>query len=427
MATTACGGPGSSPSPTAPAKAEPTALAALPTISRTPEPTRTPVPTASPTQAPATATPTPQVLTAKEVGDLLGSAETSYAGSIAARAHNVELATERLDGTAIAPGDVFSFNRALGGASIAKGFKIGYGITMKDGQAETIESVAGGICQVSTTLFQAAYWAGLPIVERYYHLYWISKYGKPPKGALGFDATVDEPSLDFKFRNTTDHFLRIDSWVKGQSIGFRIMGVEPGWEVFSSKPNVTNVIPKKTEIVRQEDPSMSPGQELWVETAEDGFTVEVTRTVKDKAGKQIDEYTFRHRYLPARNVILVGTKGATPTPAATPTAEPTLEPTAAPPTATSAPAKPAPTPPPAGRTASGNIIVPNVVGLPEAQGKAAIAQAGLANSYTNYQGKDQLPDAVRNRVPVGTILSQTPAGGAEVKPGTTVLVAVRKD
>lgn len=363
-------------------------------------------------------------MAAKDVSDLLGSSETSYAGSIPARATNVELATKRLDGFEIGPGAVFSFNKALGGATIANGFKVGYGITLKDGQAETIESVAGGICQVSTTLFQAAYWAGLPFVERHYHLYWISKYGKPPKGALGFDATVDEPSLDLKFRNTTGNPIRIDSWIQDQSIGFKIFGVEPGWEVFSSKPDVSNVVKTNTEVVRQYDPSLAAGQELWVEAAEDGFTVQVTRTVKEKSGKTVDEYTFKNRYLPARNVILVGTPQATATPKATETPEPqpTAEPTKPPPSPTAKP-----TTGNGSTTTPGKVRVPNVVGMSEAQGKAAISKAGLANSYTNYQGKDQLPDNVRKAVPIGTILSQTPAAGSEVNPGTTVLVAVRKD
>jgi vancomycin resistance protein YoaR len=115
--------------------------------------------------------------------DRLGDARSDYSFSIPSRRHNVELATGRLDGTLIPPGGLCSFNAAVGAQTIANGYREAYGIALVGGtgpgtgQVATVSSVAGGICQVATMLFQAAYRAGLPIEERNRHLYWIPGYG----------------------------------------------------------------------------------------------------------------------------------------------------------------------------------------------------------------------------------------------------------
>ena len=390
---------------------ESTRVAPTPTaVPPTPVPTATPIPTLEPT-----ATATPILYDPARLVDRLGSAQTSYAGSIPERAWNVELAAKRLDGTKVPPGGVFSFNQAVGPTTLKAGFKIGYGITIKDDRPETVPSVAGGICQVATTVFQAAYWAGFPFVERHHHLYWIPRYGQPPSGRTGFDATVDDPGVDLRFRNTTDDWIRLNSWFDGAHVGFVIRGVDPGWDVEVGKPRLSDVVKTSPEVVRQEDPTMPAGRQLDVEHAEDGFKVTVGRLVK-LDGKVIDEYVFTNSYRPSRNVVLVGTKGATPTPAA-------VTPTPAPPTQTT----PAPTPTRApGRPADGRATVPSLVGLPEAQARKLVEQAGLNNTYTNYQGPDQVPKAALEAVPVGHVLSHTPAAGAAVAPGTTVYLAVRK-
>jgi hypothetical protein len=389
--------------------------------SSTPNPTTpTPMATVAPTANP---TATPRPYDAARLVDRLGSAQTSYAGSIPERAWNVELAAKRLDGTRVPPGGVFSFNQAVGPTTLMAGFKIGYGITIKDDRPETVPSVAGGICQIATTVFQAAFWAGFPFVERHHHLYWIPRYGRPPSGRVGFDATVDDPGVDLKFQNTTDDWIRLNSWFDGANVGFVIRGVEPGWDVEIGKPRVVDVVKTSPALVRQEDPTMPAGRELDVEHAEDGFTVTVGRFVKLK-GKVIDEYVFTNTYRPSRNVVLVGTKGATPTPpAATPTPAPPQPPEG---TQGAAPT-PAKAPRPEGtRLADGKIAVPALVGLSEAQARKLVDQAGLNNTYPNYQGPEQVPKPALESVPVGHVLSQTPAPGTAVAPGTTVYLAVRK-
>jgi len=252
------------------------------------------------------------------VKDLIMESSTSYAGAIPAKVHNIQLAASRLNGIAVPPGAIFSFNRALGPATLAAGFQIGYSIAVNSaGQMETIPSEAGGICQVATTLFHSAFWAGYPIVERNSHLYWIARYGQPPRGLKGLDATVDDAyGVDFKFRNNTPNWLVVEAGAGGGNLRFALRGVKPGWKVTVGQPKITNVVPANRELVQQPDPTMPVGQTLYVEAPEDGFDVTIDRTVSD-GDRVIDQWTARAHYRPSRNVMLVGTKPVptTPTPA----------------------------------------------------------------------------------------------------------------
>jgi hypothetical protein len=122
-------------------------------------------------------------------------------------------------------------------------------------------------------------------------------------------------------------------------------------------------------------------------------------------------YKFVNRYLPSRNVWLVGTKAATPT----------ATPSPIPPTAT-------PSPHPYDyRQPDGRIRIPNLVGLPEDDAQRLITDAGLMTTYVNYQGPGDIPDHDLSTVPVGHVLSQMPASDAAVSPGTMVYIAVRRD
>ncbi|MBI2938887.1 MAG: peptidoglycan binding domain-containing protein [Chloroflexi bacterium] len=288
------------------------------------------------------------------VKDKIMDATTSYAGSIPERAHNVELAAKRLDGTVIPPDTVFSFNAALGPATLKNGFKIGYGITLNGkGDIETVPSEAGGICQVATTLFHAVFWSGYPIVERNWHLYWIPRYGLPPRGLQGLDATVDEEyDVDFRFKNNTRNWVVIAARTDGANLTFELYGVKPDWEVKVEKPVITDPVQADPAPVRQEDPTMPPGRELLVEHAEDGFRAAIRRLVV-RGAEVVDDWTARSIYRPSRNVTLFG-PGLTPTPgpdakgtpAATGTPGAASTPTAAQPTPTApgTPARATPTP-----------------------------------------------------------------------------------
>ena len=136
-----------------------------------------------------------------------GIGTSFFSGSSWSRAYNIEMGAAKLDGTIIEPGEVFDFNEALGPIEYETGFVDGMIIINN----KTIPGVGGGICQVSTTMFRTAFLAGLPVEERWQHVYRVRYYelgdGHPP----GFDASIYQPTLNLRFTNTTDNFLMIRS------------------------------------------------------------------------------------------------------------------------------------------------------------------------------------------------------------------------
>ena len=144
---------------------------------------------------------------------LVGSYETIY-GGIANRIHNVQLVARLIDGKLIAPGATFSFNDATGERTADKGFLEAPVII--NGELET--GLGGGVCQVSTTVFNAAYEAGLPITSRTNHALYISHY------PLGRDATVDYPDIDLKFVNDTGKWLLLRTFVGSSSLVVNLYG-----------------------------------------------------------------------------------------------------------------------------------------------------------------------------------------------------------
>jgi vancomycin resistance protein YoaR len=238
----------------------------------------------------------------------LASGQTYYGGSVANRAYNVDLAVQRANGALVPPGGTYSFVGSVGAIDLNNGYKVGYGIiATSNGSVSTVPSVGGGICQVATTLFHAAFWAGLPIVERSWHLYWIPTYGQPPSGITGLDATVDtDAGLDLKFKNTTNDWIAIESSSDGTNVNFSIWGTDPGWNVKVDDPVVTNVVKANTEMQYEQSDQLAAGTSVLVEHAEDGFDVTVHRQVL-KDDKVIDDLNLKSHYLPSGNVTLQGT------------------------------------------------------------------------------------------------------------------------
>jgi vancomycin resistance protein YoaR len=251
------------------------------------------------------------------IRERISSGATYYGDSAANRRHNVELAVQRVNGALVPPGGVFSFNQTVGPINLENGYKVGYGIVATNGRVQTVPSVGGGVCQVSTTLFHAAFWGGFPIVERNWHLYWIPLYGQPPSGLIGLDATVDtDYGLDFKFRNTTSDWIAIVAWADGAWVHFEIWGTKPNWRVEVDDPVVTDVVKADPTPVFRESPDLAPGEQVVVERARDGFTVVIRRRVYE-GDRLIDDLTLRSTYMPSQNVTLVGPQPS-PTPTVTP-------------------------------------------------------------------------------------------------------------
>ena len=162
----------------------------------------------------------------------------------------------------MAPGEVFSYVEHIGDIDKESGFATGYGIVADGdtGNVTTAPVVGGGICQVSTTIFQAAFWAGLAIEERWQHPYWLTTYGQPPRGMKGLDAMVnveEDWALDMKFRNNTDNWIAVVVMYDSQNVTAQILGTDPGWDVSVSEPVISNVVPKDDKMYYTESPELA--------------------------------------------------------------------------------------------------------------------------------------------------------------------------
>jgi vancomycin resistance protein YoaR len=248
----------------------------------------------------------------------IATGTSRFAGSAPERINNIKVAASRLNGVIIAPGQTFSFLAALGPITKANGYQEGLTI---QGDA-TVPGIGGGVCQVSTTAFRAAFFAGLPIVERHQHTYRVSYYeqdGSP----TGFDAAVYSPGVDLKFRNDTGGAILIQTAVDTASstLTFRFFGTPTGREV-KLTPSRTNEVKAGPRLPDGSDPTLPKGQRKQVEWAADGADATIRRTVLQD-GQVTASDSFFSRYAPWREKWVVGTGGA---PAPGPTAGPTPRP-----------------------------------------------------------------------------------------------------
>jgi vancomycin resistance protein YoaR len=169
----------------------------------------------------------------------------------------------------------------------------------------TVQGVGGGVCQVSTTLFRAAFFGGYPIIERWPHAYRVGWYEKG--FGPGLDATVSVPEVDFKFKNDTPYHILIESYANTAAgrLTFKFYSTSDGRQVAVTEPVVENVKPHGPDVY-EEDPTLPPGQQKQVDYAVDGADVTVKRTVT-RNGVVVSEDVVFTRYLPWQAVYKIGT------------------------------------------------------------------------------------------------------------------------
>jgi vancomycin resistance protein YoaR len=176
--------------------------------------------------------------TGEELGitELVVEATTYYHGSSAVRKTNIVQAASRFHGIVIAPGEEFSFNKYIGEISKETGYEEGLIIYNN----KTITGVGGGVCQVSTTAFQAAFYGGYDITLRWPHAYRVSYY-EYGEGA-GMDATVFSPDVDFRFINDTPYHLLIETYPSPASstLTFKFYSTSMNRSVEKDGPYIVN-------------------------------------------------------------------------------------------------------------------------------------------------------------------------------------------
>ncbi|HEY2074507.1 MAG TPA: VanW family protein [Gaiellaceae bacterium] len=243
--------------------------------------------------------------------DGLVSTYTTEYGGVPNRIHNVQLVARLVDDKLIAPGAEFSFNKTTGERTAAKGFLVAPVIV----NGELTTGLGGGVCQVSTTVFNAAFEAGVKITERTNHALYISHY---PQGR---DATVDYPDVDLRFVNDTGHWLLLRTFVGSSSLTVSLYGTPTGRKVESTTAPL--VAHSKIKVKKTVDPTLEPSEQVVDDPGEPALTTSVTRDVYKADGKLLYHDVWYSSYRAAPELLRVGPKKKKAKAPATPASQPT--------------------------------------------------------------------------------------------------------
>ena len=228
---------------------------------------------------------------------MITSAVTNASSSSSNRLSNIKLAASIINGTCLKPGETFSFNGTVGQRTRDRGFKVAPAYS----GGTVTEEVGGGICQVSTTLFNAAVKADLEIVERHNHSLTVSYVDK------GKDATVNWGGQDLKFTNTTGDDIYICCLVGGDKrVRFGIFGrLLPNGETITVEGVTTGTIKYDTEY--QPSVFLAPGETKVIESGKDGYTADTYKLRWDAEGNLISrDLLCTSRYRSRTQVVQYG-------------------------------------------------------------------------------------------------------------------------
>lgn len=245
-------------------------------------------------------TPIEPKLTAEEVRavlfrDELSSYSTPHTSN-SNRTNNLSLACEAINGTVINAGETFSFNDVVGERTAAKGYR---SATVYVG-SESKEELGGGICQVSSTIYNAALYAEMDITSRACHTFFVTYVPG------GLDATVYWGSLDFCFRNNTDYPIRINAWVSGGYVHISIDGTKTNDHVVKLSSTCLSTEPYST--VYERDSSLPAGYEKETTYPYTGYTYEAYQYIYDGNGNLLEtNYLGKSKYDKRDRVITIGT------------------------------------------------------------------------------------------------------------------------
>ena len=216
------------------------------------------------------------------IQDVIGTFTTNYPWA-EYRLINIHRAAKWMDGTIVQPGEIFSYNKAVGERTEARGFVPGImidnGVLKKD--------LGGGVSQVATTTWNAAWFSGLELVQHKPHSFYISRY------PAGRESTVAWPSVDVKFKNNSGHPIFVDTSFTNSSVTVSIYGTK-FTDVTSESGPRTNFVPFKTYEEDAEGCIFQEGVQ--------GFSISVDRIFK-KDGVEVKRETYKTRYRPEDRVI----------------------------------------------------------------------------------------------------------------------------
>lgn len=228
---------------------------------------------------------------------ILGTFTTTYSASNENRETNLKLSSEKINGTIIMPGETFSYNKIVGERTIAKGYKEA---AVYSG-GKVINGIGGGICQLSSTLYNAVVYANLEIVSRSNHMFLTSYV------TAGRDATVSWGTLDFAFKNTRKYPIKVVSIVKNGLVTIEIQGLkeEKEYEVVIEN-KVTEVIPYQVKYVK--DNQLEEGETEIVQYGANGAKSITYKVLKYNGNVVSREILSTDTYSALERIIKIGNK-----------------------------------------------------------------------------------------------------------------------
>ena len=247
--------------------------------------------------------------------DKLGTCTTYYNAANLNRSNNLQQAGKSINDFILKPGEEFSYNETLGERTVKNGYKEAHVYS----GGEVVDGLGGGICQISSTLYNAVLLANLEVTSRTNHMFY-PEYVKP-----SLDATVAWGSIDFKFKNNRETPIKIKASVSGGTAIVSIYGLKVEGEpiVEIEQKTLTTSYPKTIE---RPDPTMLEGTKVTSQTPVNGYTSEAYKILRDPNTKEQLSRTLisKDTYKATDKIVKVGTKKVETTPVVEP--EPTTQP-----------------------------------------------------------------------------------------------------
>lgn len=231
-----------------------------------------------------------------QITDVLGSYNTNFSDSSSSRCANIAIAAGKIDGTVLYPGEEFSVYEAIGPLDASGGYELAG--AYENGQV--VQSYGGGVCQVSTTLYNAAILAELEITERSNHSM-IVTYVKP-----SMDAAIAGDYKDLKFVNNQEYPIYIEGYTVGKNIYFNIYGKEtrPSNRVVSYESEVVSTVDPGVQFVATGDPA---GYISVAQSKHTGYTAQLWKIVTVDGVEESREVFNKSTYKASPKIVNVGT------------------------------------------------------------------------------------------------------------------------
>jgi vancomycin resistance protein YoaR len=225
----------------------------------------------------------------------ISTVTTDLGSSSANRIFNVRLMADILDRQVIPPGGVFSFNGRVGPRTPARGFKEGQAII----GGLLLPSIGGGVCQVATTIFDAAFYAGFPVQHRINHAWYISHY------AMGMDATVADGGPDLVFTNDSQYAVLIRASATASTMTVSLYSTSRGLQVEKQAGAPFGYVDPLPRYIR--NPALKGKEKIQKTQGVRGFSIVIKRVVR-RNGKIIRQDSFTSNYHPEAVIYVVGAK-----------------------------------------------------------------------------------------------------------------------